>query len=310
MIHGGGHIMLSRKDVRPKQTRLLLDKGLLPISIDYRLCPEVPIDQGPMRDVCTALKWIRTTLPELQLLRSDILPDTTRVAVIGWSTGGTLAMTLAWTSVASGIKPPDAILSFYCPTDYESEFWRSPNFPENTQKKAQDAGKSYNLLEGVQDRAILAYNVPPQERAVGGWMSLSDPRSRIALHMNWRGQALPTLLDGLPSLRSIPPNDDTDWHDRPQPDPRRVADISPYARIVRGDYRTPTYLIHGTQDDLVPWQQTQKTVDALNAQGVANGVSMVDGAVHLFDLYRDTQGKHWAAVLQGYEFLFRQLGLH
>ena len=25
MIHGGGHIMLSRKDVRPRQIKLLLD---------------------------------------------------------------------------------------------------------------------------------------------------------------------------------------------------------------------------------------------------------------------------------------------
>jgi hypothetical protein len=34
MIHGGGHIMLSRKDIRAKQTQLLLENGLLPVSID------------------------------------------------------------------------------------------------------------------------------------------------------------------------------------------------------------------------------------------------------------------------------------
>ena len=55
MIHGGGHVMLSRKDVRSKQTQLLLENGRLPVSIDYRLCPEVNINDGPMTDVCDAL---------------------------------------------------------------------------------------------------------------------------------------------------------------------------------------------------------------------------------------------------------------
>jgi acetyl esterase/lipase len=98
MIHGGGHIMLSRKDVRPKQTRLLLDRGFIPISIDYRLCPEVTLTEGPMADVCTALEWARNSLPTMTLSRPDVRPDGSKVAVVGWSTGGTLALTLGWTA--------------------------------------------------------------------------------------------------------------------------------------------------------------------------------------------------------------------
>lgn len=56
MIHGGGHIMLSSKDIRPQQLQMLHDAGFLPISIDYRLCPEVTLPAGPMKDVCDALE--------------------------------------------------------------------------------------------------------------------------------------------------------------------------------------------------------------------------------------------------------------
>ncbi|CAJ2505236.1 Uu.00g126300.m01.CDS01 [Anthostomella pinea] len=321
MVHGGGHIMLSRKDIRPRQTRLLIDRGFLPISIDYRLCPEVTLPEGPMADVCTALRWARHKLPTLTLARPDVRADGRRVVVVGWSTGGTLAMTTAFTAPARGLQPPDGVLAFYCPTDYEDRFFRSPNFPQGT--TAADAASEYDLLEGVRDAPITAYNVPAGEGrrgATGAWMSLTDPRSRIALHMNWRGQALPTLLDGLPSKAKAVDAITTsataggsragtkvDWMERPQPSADRIAAASPYARIVAGEYTTPTFLVHGTKDDLVPWEHTRKVGDALEARGVPSGTIIVDDAVHLFDLYPDPEGKHWGAVTDAYEMMFRQL---
>ena len=121
MIHGGGHVMLSRKDVRTEQTHHLLGNGILPVSIDYRLCPEVNVIDGPMTDVCEALQWAQTTLPGMDLKYPGLKIDGEKVMVVGWSTGGTLAMSLAWSSLERGIRPPEAILAFYCPTDYHSE---------------------------------------------------------------------------------------------------------------------------------------------------------------------------------------------
>jgi len=121
MIHGGGHVMLSRKDIRPMQTQLLLDNGLLPVSIDYRLCPEVNLLQGAMMDVCDALQWARHELPSLNLGCPGLQIDGERVVVVGWSTGGHLAMTLAWTAEENNLRPPEATLAFYCPTDYEAD---------------------------------------------------------------------------------------------------------------------------------------------------------------------------------------------
>jgi acetyl esterase/lipase len=121
MIHGGGHVMLSRNDIRPKQTQHLLDNGLLPVSIDYRLCPEVNLVEGPMTDVCDALRWARDKLPTLNLKCPGLQIDGDKVVAVGWSTGGHLAMTLAWTARQQNFKPPEAILAFYCPTDYDAE---------------------------------------------------------------------------------------------------------------------------------------------------------------------------------------------
>lgn len=113
--------MLSRKDVRPPQTQYLLDNGFLPISVDYRLSPEINIRDGAMNDVCDALDWIRTGLPKLHLKLPGLKVNGEKIVAVGWSTGGTLSMTLPFTSLKRGIKPPAAILAFYCPTDYEAD---------------------------------------------------------------------------------------------------------------------------------------------------------------------------------------------
>ncbi|KAF2675586.1 hypothetical protein K458DRAFT_397816 [Lentithecium fluviatile CBS 122367] len=308
MIHGGGHIMLSRKDIRPKQTRVLLERGFLPVSIDYRLCPEVTLTEGPMADVCTALGWARNVLPKLSLARPDIRPNGNKVAVVGWSTGGTLSLTLGWTARQRDIAPPDAALAFYCPTDYESNFWKMPNYPENT--TAADAAIDYDLLEGVQDRPLTAYKVPREQGAVAGWMTLKDPRSRIALHMNWNGQALPTLLDGLPSGSTVSAAEAKRYLSRPQPSLERIREVSPFAQAVLGSYKTPTFFVHGTMDDLVPCDHTEKISAALAARDVPTGTAIVEGAHHYFDLYPESEEKYRDAVVRGYDFLCAQLEMN
>ena len=296
MIHGGGHVMLSRKDVRAPQTQLLLDAGFLPISVDYRLCPEKSIVEGPMTDVLDALQWIRTMLPSLSLQRPDIRINGNEIVSVGWSTGGHLAMTLGWTAPASGIEPPSAILAFYSPTDYEDPCWLRSNRPFD-----ETTVGDYNLWDGVFDAPIVAYNPSPSKQAAGGWMSKSDARSRIALHMNWHGQTLPILIHGL--------KDKTNARDKklilPLPTRKQIQSISPLAQIRAGKYRTPTFIVHPRQDDLIPWQQAQKTYEGLVENGVAAELRIVDNAVHLFDIYPrfDRHRQAMEAVEAGYSFL-------
>ncbi|KAL8662082.1 MAG: hypothetical protein Q9202_005056 [Teloschistes flavicans] len=310
MIHGGGHVMLSRQDVRPVQTRTLLKAGFLPISIDYRLCPETTLVDGPMRDVCSAHEWARCILPSLQLKRTDIRPDGDRVVAIGWSTGGHLAMTLAWTAPAAGIAAPNAILAFYCPTDYEDTFWTRPNVPRGSEKKRARA--PYNVLEGVKEFPITAYNPPASARALGGWMAPEDPRSRICLHMNWNGQALPILLNGLkPRQVSGYNKTDAEVVDVRSPTKEQVVAVSPLAQIRKGTYRTPTFIVHGTRDDLIPWEQAQRTYDGMVERGVEAELRIVEGGIHLFDTAKDYRrdDKAAEAVDDGYRFLLRCVNL-
>ncbi|KAL9094912.1 MAG: hypothetical protein Q9165_002862 [Trypethelium subeluteriae] len=262
-----------------------------------------------------------------------LLLDAEKVVVIGWSTGGTLALSLGFNTLKRGINPPTATLAFYCPSSYEDEckssvglenfgsnmiVWRLPNFPEHS----RDAFPShYDLLEGVQEKPvsfdritarkvkaynsqITGYNVPPQNAAIGGWCDMSDPRSRLVLHMNCKGQALPILIEGLPPKSRISEKEADSYLQLEQPPLDKIIEISPRSQIERGNYHTPTYLIHSTTDDLVPLEQMRGTYEALEEKGVECGLSVVDDVPHLFDIYRDPDGRCWKAILKGYEFLY------
>ncbi|KAI1205468.1 BcPKS19, polyketide synthase [Annulohypoxylon truncatum] len=300
MIHGGSHIIFSRKDIRPAQTRLLLEMGFLPVSLDHRLCPEVSLSEGPMVDVCDALDWARHTLPNIKSRRPGLEIDGERVVVVGWSSGGQLAMSLAWTAPQRGLRPPEAILAFYCPTHYEDEWWRHPIQPIG----AEDKGFEYNILDAIQDEPITNYGV------VGAWEPLSDPRiltdprCRIVLHINWKAQTLPVIIGGLPSKRKAAQYPDVkDWNNLPQPSLEKIVAASPRAQIRQGNYRTPTFLIHGTADDLIPWQQSQGTYEALVDRNIETELVLVEGAPHICDLSSDPNSEGWKATLKGYQFL-------
>ncbi|KAI0408576.1 BcPKS19, polyketide synthase [Xylaria palmicola] len=300
MIHGGSHMIFSRKDVRPAQTRHLLEKGFLPVSLDHRLCPEVSLSEGPMVDVCDALYWARHTLPYINLGRPGLQIDGEKVVVVGWSSGGQLAMSLAWTAPQRGLQPPEAILAFYCPTNYEDEWWRHPIQPIG----AEDKGQEYDVLEAVQDEAITNYGV------VGAWEPLSDPRiltdprCRIVLHINWKAQTLPVIIGGLPSRKKADERSDArDWNALPLPELDKIVAVSPLAQIRQGNYRTPTFLVHGTADDLIPWQQSQGTYDAMAERNIAAQLALVEGAPHICDLSSDPDSEGWKAAIRGYEFI-------
>ncbi|RYP63076.1 hypothetical protein DL770_009464 [Monosporascus sp. CRB-9-2] len=302
MIHGGGHVMSTRKDIRDDQTQILLKAGFLPVSVDYRLCPEVTLLEGPMRDVCDAFYWARKTLPTLMLNRPDVRPDGNRVVAVGWSSGAHLAMTLGWTAQSLGIRPPDAVLAFYGPTDYEDPFWTQPNLPFN-HKPLPPPGDGYDhLYDGLYDKPIVGYSPPASLRSLGGWMSLDDPRSRVILHMNWEGKALPVLINGLRHTGSPA----TKCVTNPSfPSTEQIQAISPLAQIRAGNYATPTFLVHGTRDDLVPWQASQRTHQALLQRGVPAGLAILNDALHLFDMYPGSKrnADSVKAVNDGYDFL-------
>lgn len=246
MIHGGSHMIFSRKDIRPAQTRLLLSKGLLPVSPGYRLCPEVALAKGVMEDVCDALEWARIKLPALSRRLANVEVDGSKLVVVGWSSGGQLAMSLAWTAPLRGLAPPTAILAFYAPTDYEDTWWTQPIQPVGAEFK----GQVYDVLEGVQDKPVSNYDI------VGAWeepitdpRTIKDPRTRLILHINWKAQTLPVILNGFPSKDRAAADfpQVKDWESLPQPTVETIRAASPqgtyqqrhlyYAYLFRPRYR-------------------------------------------------------------------------
>lgn len=114
---------------------------------------------------------------------------------------------------------------------------------------------------------------------------------------------MPVIVGGLPSKKKAAGSKVRDWHALPQPGLNQIIPVSPLALIVRGNYRTPTFLILGTNDDLIPWQQSEGTYSALLDQGVIAGLALIEGAPHICDLSSDAESEGWKAALQGYEFL-------
>ncbi|KAI2622997.1 hypothetical protein GGS26DRAFT_234488 [Hypomontagnella submonticulosa] len=95
--------------------------------------------------------------------------------------------------------------------------------------------------------------------SVGGANFESAQSGRLALpHCaahQWKAQTPPVIMNGLPSCRkaAIEYFDTEDWGAFPQSPLETIQAHSRRAHTRRGDYNVPTFFVHGTADDLVPW---------------------------------------------------------
>lgn len=96
--HGGGWRGGNPAALMP-QSRYLAARGMVAISVQYRLAPAVKVD-GCVRDAVSAFRWVRAHAAEL-----GIDPD--RIAAGGGSAGGHLAAAIA---TLEGFDEPDANL--------------------------------------------------------------------------------------------------------------------------------------------------------------------------------------------------------
>lgn len=86
-IHGGGYVLGSVDMDAFMFDRRCPDLGIIGISIDYRLAPEVPFP-GPLDDVYAGLAWVFEHTAELGI-------DPERIGIGGVSAGGGLCSALA-----------------------------------------------------------------------------------------------------------------------------------------------------------------------------------------------------------------------
>lgn len=298
MIHGGGFLTLSRKAVRTRQTKHLLAQGLLPVSLDYRLCPQVNAVDGAMADVADACRWAQEVLPDLAADRGIAL-DRSRYVVVGWSTGGTLAMTTAWSAQDAGVPAPAAILAFYCPVSYDPS--NPINMGDEYSFRTMPLGEIRRLLpaEPTTEHTFKTEKDGPRL----GWLQPDDPRSELVLTLikEERGMAL-LLNDGALEGTS------GDAEALPFPDAARAAALSPLAQLRRGRYRTPTCVVFGDADEIAPYAPAAEFARVMQDQGLRGSLVTVAGARHIFDLDLAPGSDGWARHIEpAYAFLVGEL---
>ncbi len=94
------------------------------------------------------------------------------------------------------------------------------------------------------------------------------------------------------------------------PSPERVASISPLARLCAGQYTVPTFIIHGTKDEVAPFVAAKRFATEMGRRGVFHGFLPLHGMPHLFDLrLREGSDKWEEMVAPGYQFLLEVLNL-
>ena len=137
-----------------------------------------------------------------------------------------------------------------------------------------------------------------QMNGMTGWVRPNDPRSAFILRQFVEGHGVQDMLHGLYE----------DW-EKPSA-AEKVTAASPIARVRNGEYSPPTYLIHGDEDEVIPYRETVAFFDALRAGGVESELLKVQGAKHLFDLRSKPGSREWDhGVGPGYGFLLRKLGV-
>lgn len=156
---------------------------------------------------------------------------------------------------------------------------------------------------------ITGYDSGKVDQTGLGWVKPGDPRSELVLSLFKEGNGLPLMLNGLPPVGVSVVDDRTAGCSAfPKVDPAKVAAISPLAHVSNGTYVVPTFLVHGTKDELIPYDSARHFVGALRCAGVDCGLLTIPGARHIHDLDIKPGTTKWEAeVAPAYEFLMRRL---
>ena len=140
-------------------------------------------------------------------------------------------------------------------------------------------------------------------------LTLKDPRAKIILHTCWNSQTLPILVNGLPHKDSVADPNAREHMYPPAATDKQVHDISPLWQIRQGNYRTPTFIVHGNGDDWLPHSMSERTIRELKNRGIPAGLTIPEKCSHAFDLFPvgDPLSTGWSAIEQGYDFICRLL---
>ncbi|GAA5857161.1 hypothetical protein JCM8547_009344 [Rhodosporidiobolus lusitaniae] len=246
--------------------------GFVFISFDYTL---VSPDSGVqiIEDARDGLLFVRDRLNfELEKEGTKVRVDPERVAVAGSSGGGAVAY---YAAINSPYKLR-ALLSFYGQGGNLLLDWYITN-------KTEPFLQSLPLLTDFFNYTALEYQPPAAPPTISTNYTQDTPRNLYLLYLLQTGEAL-NVFSGAPGLsQRLSP---LSLEERPDEVPKRTRKTIPH--LAAADYDapfpfSPTLLLHGTADEIVPLEESRTMFRALQSKGVEVNLMEVEGGPHGFD---------------------------
>ncbi len=136
-IHGGGLIMGSRKAILTSQIETFNDSGFSVVSIDYRLAPETKLP-AIVSDIEAAWSWLRDKASSFGI-------DSSRIAIVGHSAGGYLALMAGYQ-----LHPrPSAVVSIAGYGDLMGRAFTAPSLHHVTKHRPIEEGEARLTVGGL-----------------------------------------------------------------------------------------------------------------------------------------------------------------
>lgn len=235
-MHGGALIFGNRENIRPEQVEMYLNAGFTIVSVDYRLAPETKL-VNIIEDIQDAYGWIREKGPKLFHI------DPNRIAVIGHSAGGYLALMTGFC-----VNPrPSALVTFYGYGDISGTWYSRPD-KFYRQQPLVSKEEAYQTVGGP----VISSTLSPSDREL--------------FYLYCRQNGLWTK-----EVTGHDPDTEDDFFNSFCP-----------IRNISKEY-PPTLLLHGNADTDVPHQQSVMIANELSrVNGIQELITITDGE-HGFD---------------------------
>lgn len=289
MIHGGGFMLGHARMNSELQIQDCLERGWIVVAPNHRLCPQVDLLEGPIRDCQDLLTWIRNGNLDREIQQrarssaagKSISVDQSNVMSMGTSAGGNLAYCLAYSNMP---KPPIAVLDFYGAKHFVDTFWKQelPFLPvapcSEEQKHAIFAERPVPTKGGV---SLEGQN--PADPATPA----DTARAAFTLNTLREGRVLETV------------------YPRCEADPSSLELVDPSLNI-RPTF-PPVCIVHGDLDNLVPIHLSYAVFDKLKGAGVPCKFILVEGEGHTFAGKMRKGSKTWETQRLGFDWLEAQI---